>query len=106
MSSPGPWRYDYMPATGFGCGYGRSQIIDSRNIPIAGVAAVSPVDAPMYEKGTLSEATLDLVEANARLIAAAPTMLTALKKATDHISDTECLRMVRHAISTAEGGAA
>ena len=106
MSSPGPWRYDYQPLTGFGCGYGKSQIIDAGNVPIAGVAAVAPADAPMYDHGTLSKAALDLVEANARLIAAAPTMLIALKSAADHLTaDAKCFEIVRQAIGMAEGDA-
>ncbi len=66
-----PWTHDYSPSTGFGCGYGRSQIIDSVGRPLAGVAAIAPDKGPMYEQGGLSRATLDTVEANAHRIVAA-----------------------------------
>ena len=78
--TPGPWTNDFMPSSGFGCGYGKSQIIDSKGRALAGVAALAPDDgSPMHERGTLSQATFDLLEANARLIAAAPNLLAALK---------------------------
>jgi len=77
--TPGPWTYDYCgkdaSTTGMGCGYGKSQIIDSEGRALAGVAALAPDDgSPMHERGMLSQATFDLLEANARLIALAPTM--------------------------------
>ena len=83
--TPGPWTYNYSgkdaSTTGMGCGYGKSQIIDSKGRALAGVAALAPDDgSPMHERGTLSQATLDLLEANARLIAAAPDLLAALKE--------------------------
>jgi len=78
--TPGPWTNNYMPSSGFGCGYGKSQIIDSKGRALAGIAALAPDDgSPMYEGGGLSQATLDQLEANARLIAAAPGLLAALK---------------------------
>ena len=82
--TPGPWTYNYSgkdaSTTGMGCGYGKSQIVDSKGRALAGVAAVPPDDgSPMYEKGGLSQATLDLLVANARLIASAPDLLAALR---------------------------
>jgi hypothetical protein len=77
--TPGPWKNDYSPATGFGCGYGKSQILDSKDRPLAAVAAIEPEGSPMYDRDGLTQATLDLVEANARLIAAAPKLLAALE---------------------------
>ena len=46
---------------------------------IAAVAAVEPNDGPMYEQGGLSQATFDCLEANSRLVAAAPELLEACK---------------------------
>lgn len=80
LISPTPWRNDYQPATGFGCGYGRSQIIDAEGKAIAGVAAVQPNgNLPMYENGGLSRATFDTLEANARMMVASFELFTALK---------------------------
>lgn len=84
--SKGPWRWD------------SAYVVDSDDIPVASVNA----------RGSFSES-----EANAKLIAAAPTMLTALKAARDAIEicmkhgtpwaqiDTE---IIDAAIQQAEGG--
>ncbi len=79
--TPGPWRNDFRPSTGFGCGYGKSQIIAGNDVPIAGVAAVEPEHGPMHRNDVLSVETFETLEANARLMAAAPDLLAACKAA-------------------------
>jgi len=66
--TPTPWHNDYMPSTGFGCGYGKSQIIASGGQAIAGIACVEPNKGEMYHKGTLSKEAMDTLEANAEFI--------------------------------------
>ncbi len=77
--TPGPWTNGYTPSSRMGCGYGKSQIISADGRAIGGVAAVEPNHGEMYEKSGLSQATLDCVEANACLMAAAPEMLKGLE---------------------------
>ena len=103
--TPGPWKNDYRPSTGFGCGYGRSQIIADNGLAIAGVAAVSPEHGPMYTTAGLSEETFETLEANARLIAAAPELLEALELMIGlHGCDCDFCRMAHAAIAKAQEG--
>ena len=71
----GPWHTDYSPSTGFGSGYGRSQIISADGRAIAGVALVAPNEGELYRNGSFSQEAFDTLEANASLIAAAPDLI-------------------------------
>lgn len=82
--TPTPWSNDYAPpSTGFGSGYGKSQILDTRNRPIAAVALVEPEVGPLYRGGGFSKEALDTLEANAAFIVKAVNchdkLLAALK---------------------------
>jgi len=85
--TPGPWKNDYMPPTGFGCGYGKSQIIAADGRAIAAVAAVEPNEGKMYNKIGLSKATFETIEANAKLISAAPELLEACQHVLDNLTE-------------------
>ena len=82
LLAPGPWNNNYNSTsgchTGFGCGYGKSQVIDANGRAIAGIAAIEPNHGPMHENGTLSAKTLDAVCAHAQIMAAAWSMEKAL----------------------------
>lgn len=108
--APGPWKTAYHGIdgrhTGMGCGYGESQIIDGKGRAIAGVAAVEPNDGPMYRDGELSQETFDALDANARLIAAAPSLLEALVNLLTDVQNGELatvgqVRQAREAIAKA-----
>ncbi len=107
--TPGPWH------NGFGPGCGKSQIIDAKDRPLATVAIVEPENGELYEGSGLSEAALDLVEANARLIASAPELFAACEWAMLHTACNagdemlnseewqEFCKMARTAIAKATG---
>lgn len=79
LYSQGPFKKAYQPSTGFGCGYGQSQIIDAQGRPIAGVAMVAPEVGDMYEKDGYSQEAFDCLEANATLLASSWLMLDKLR---------------------------
>lgn len=77
--SPGPFKKAFQPSTGFGCGYGQSQILDANGRPIAGVALVAPEVGELYAKGEFSQEAFDCLEANATLLASSWQMLDKLR---------------------------
>lgn len=79
LFSAGPYSKGCQPSTGFGCGYGQSQIIDATGKPIAGVALVTPEVGQLYVGGEFSQEAFDCLEANASLLASSWLMLQKLR---------------------------
>lgn len=79
LFSAGPYKKAFQPSTGFGCGYGQSQIIDANGKPLAGVALVAPEVGQLYAGGEFSQEAFDCLEANATLLASSWVMLQRLR---------------------------
>ena len=105
----GPWSNDYgIKKTGFGCGYGKSQIYDGKGRPIAAVAMVEPNTGELYDRGEYSKEAFECLEATSALIAAAPDLLAALHAAAGYLINAkinlETGAPKRIALATIEGG--
>ncbi len=78
--TPGPWSNDHQGATtGFGCGYGKSQIYAGHGVALAAVAIIKPQNGELYHGESFSKEAFAELEANAALIAAAPEMKAVLE---------------------------
>ncbi len=99
--TPGPWKYDTSG--------GQVSIISEADGDRTGVAQLTKIEFTTYQHASkeLQRSILQGIEANARLIAAAPEMYAMLQqiyKTVDLFDDPQTCRVIRDLLTRIEGG--